>query len=181
MRSIPRRRLATAVALASAGGLAIGTAAYAADNDRSSRTILSHLTGYEEDPSAISTPGKGTLLLTVDGKGEKLTYRLRYSGLDGTVSQAHIHFGTRHQSGGVSAFLCSNIGGPAGTPACPADPGEVRGTIEAADVVGPEGQGIAPGEIDELFKAIRADATYVNVHTNLYPSGEIRSQIEHNH
>jgi hypothetical protein len=37
--------------------------------------------------------------------------------------------------------------------------------------------GIAPGEFDELIAAIRAGATYANVHTVGRPGGEIRGQI----
>jgi len=46
-----------------------------------------------------------------------------------------------------------------------------------ADVIGPAGQGIKPGEYAELLRAIRAGATYANVHSSLYPSGEIRAQL----
>jgi hypothetical protein len=34
--------------------------------------------------------------------------------------------------------------------------------------------------MDELIKAIRAGATYVNVHSTTWPGGEIRSQINGN-
>jgi CHRD domain len=44
-------------------------------------------------------------------------------------------------------------------------------------VIGPAGQGISAGQFDELVDAIRAGATYANVHTTLYPGGEIRGQI----
>jgi hypothetical protein len=58
----------------------------------------------------------------------------------------------------------------------------VSGTITSADVIGPAGQGIAPGEFDELVRALREGATYANVHTTLYPGGEIRGQIDgHGH
>jgi len=53
----------------------------------------------------------------------------------------------------------------------------VTGVIDAADVIGPAGQGIAPGEFNELVRAIRSGNTYANVHTNMYPGGEIRGQI----
>ena len=36
---------------------------------------------------------------------------------------------------------------------------------------------MGPGEFGELVRAMRAGATYVNVHTNLSPGGEIRGQI----
>jgi hypothetical protein len=99
------------------------------------------------------------------------------------VTQSHIHLGSRHQTGGVSVFLCSNLGnGPVGTPACPTtNPAEVSGTLTAEDVIGPVPQGISAGELDELLRALSADATYANVHSTLHPSGEIRSQLEPGH
>jgi hypothetical protein len=39
-------------------------------------------------------------------------------------------------------------------------------------------QGINTMQIEELIAAMRAGATYVNVHSTTWPSGEIRSQIE---
>ncbi len=113
-----------------------------------------------------------------------IEWSLSYRGLEGTVQQAHIHIGGPSQSGGISVFLCSNLGnGPAGTQACPAS-GKVSGTIRAADVIGPAGQGIAAGELRELVAAVRAGAAYVNVHSTLYPGGEIRTQLgtgQHRH
>ena len=53
----------------------------------------------------------------------------------------------------------------------------MSGTIVPADVIGPAGQGIAGGEFEEVVRAIRAGATYVNVHNETYPSGEIRGQL----
>ena len=45
------------------------------------------------------------------------------------------------------------------------------------NVIGPAAQGIAAGEFAELVRAIRAGATYVNVHTTVHPGGEIRKQL----
>ena len=68
---------------------------------------------------------------------------------------------------------------PAGTPECPAGrAGTVTGEIEPSDVIGPTGQGIDPGQYDELLRAIRAGATYANVHSSKYTGGEIRAQLD---
>ena len=56
----------------------------------------------------------------------------------------------------------------------------MSGTIEPTDVIGPAAQGIDPGEYAELLRAIRAGATYANVHSTKYPGGEIRAQLERN-
>ena len=95
------------------------------------------------------------------------------------MTQAHIHFGQRAVNGGISVFLCSNLGnGPLGTQACPAAPATIEGTIGPENVIGPTGQGIAAGEFDELVRAIDAGAAYVNVHSTGFPGGEIRAQLE---
>jgi CHRD domain len=79
-------------------------------------------------------------------------------------------------------FLCTNLGnGTPGTPLCPAGGGTVEGTFTAEDVIGPAGQGVDAGEFEEAIRAMRAGAAYVNVHTEKYPGGEIRGQINEGH
>jgi hypothetical protein len=134
------------------------------------------VTGYEEIPT-LSTPANGQFNLKINRMSNTMDYRLSYAGFETPVLQAHIHLGARAFNGGVSVFLCSNLGTP-GTPACPTTEGTVEGTLEPADVIGPAGQGIAAGEWDELIDAIRAGATYANVHSTARPGGEIRAQIE---
>ena len=114
---------------------------------------------------------------------DAFTFRLTYNRLESPITQSHIHFGQRHVAGGISVFLCSNLGnGPAGTAPCPGTTsGVVTGTIMADDVIGPGPQGITAGEFDELVRAIRAGATYANVHTTTFPAGEIRGQIPRPH
>jgi CHRD domain-containing protein len=130
------------------------------------------LDGYQETPS-VSTTGNGDFKAVVDG--DEIKYRLRYSNLESPVVVAHIHFGQRHVAGGIIAHLC----GGDGKPACPQS-GEVKGTITAADVKGPAGQGIAAGELDEVARAMREDSVYANVHSNQFGSGEIRGQLDGN-
>ena len=139
--------------------------------------VRERLTGYEEVP-AISTAAKGTFDARISRFAKKIEYRLSYEGLTGTVAQAHIHFGQKDVNGNISAFLCSNLSnGPAGTQACPQGKATITGTIEPEDVIGPTGQGIDPGEFDELVAAIRAGMSYANVHSSMFPAGEIRAQL----
>ena len=166
----------SAAAVSAAGG---GGGAARDGGGGSSGLIHEQLSGYEEAPLALSTAGHGTFRAMVTDAG--IEYRLTYADTVGTVSQAHIHFGAVGQAGGISVFLCTNLGnGPAGTQACPAA-GEVTGTIVPADVIGPAGQGIAAAEYEELLAAIRAGTAYVNVHSSTYNGGEIRGQIEGGH
>jgi hypothetical protein len=126
------------------------------------------LNGYLETPS-ISTTATGRFHLRI--KDDSIQFSLTYANLTGTPAVAHIHFGRPDVAGGVAVFLCCGS-----RPACPPS-GTVTGTIVAADVVGPTGQGITAGEFSEVVRAIRNGATYVNVHTALFPSGEIRGNI----
>jgi hypothetical protein len=140
--------------------------------------IDARLSGFEEVP-VVSTGASGEFQARLRVEGEEISYELSYAGLEGTVQQAHIHLGQRDVNGGISVFLCTNLGnGPAGTQACPASPATITGTIRPADVVGPAAQGIAPGEFGELARAILAGVTYANVHSSKFPNGEIRGQLD---
>lgn len=164
--------------LAVLAGLAVaGTGA--ADDESRTRTFKARLSGYEETPATISTKGTGEFEARLNESETQLTYELEYSGLEGTVTMAHVHFGAPGLSGGVIFWLCTTpaVSAPSGTPTCPSPGGKVTGTITAAQIVGPAGQGIAPGEFAEAIRAMRAGATYVNVHSSLYPGGEIRGQV----
>ena len=147
------------------------------------KKISEFLTGYEETPSAVSTTGNGTFNARISNDESRIDWELSYNDLEGAVQQAHIHFGQRSVTGPISVFLCTNLGnGPAGTQPCPAPPAKISGTIVAADVTNLANErGISAGELDELISAIRAGATYVNVHSTRWPGGEIRSQISHDH
>jgi hypothetical protein len=168
-----RVHLAGAIGLLAVAG-AVSTSAVAGGD----REVRTHLTGYQEVP-AVSTDASGKFKAKLRHSAEEIRYELSYANLTGAVQQAHIHLGQRAVNGGVSVFLCSNLGnGPAGTQPCPPGPAKVSGTIQPADVVGPVDQGIDPMEFDELVRAIRAGVTYVNVHSERFPGGEVRGQLK---
>ena len=102
--------------------------------------------------------------------------------LDGTGLQAHIHFGAVGQAGGISVFLCTNLGnGPAGTQACPAAPVRSRAPSSRPTSIGPGGQGIAATEYEELIAAIRSRHGVRQRAQLDLRRGEIRGQIEGGH
>jgi len=154
-------------------------AAVAAAGPAAAQTFHVQLTGYQEVPAA-SSPGSGDLRLNLRRSSKEIYYELSYRGLQGNVTQAHIHFGQKGVNGGISMWLCGTATnpGPAGTPVCPAgSEGEVNGTLMPANVVGPANQLIAAGEFEELVEALLAGVTYVNVHSTVLPGGEVRGQI----
>jgi hypothetical protein len=194
-----RRSVAVASAILTAAGLGMAAVA-GADNDRGKPVrVRATLTGYSEvafsatttangdahstavtTVGAISTTGRGTFRADIDEASGIITYTLKYSNLTGDVRQSHLHFGQHHTAGGISVWLCQTTANPApgtqatATPFCAP---EVSGKIVAANVIGPAGQGIAAGEFAELVAAIRAGVVYVNVHSSVYPAGEIRGQL----
>ena len=137
------------------------------------------LRGLDEVP-VISTTGHGTFRAKINKDETAISWELTYADLEGAVQQSHIHFGPPNNTGGISIFLCSNLGnGPVGTQACPMPPleGRVVGESDATDVIGPLAQGIEPGALAEIIAAIKDGKAYVNVHSAKWPAGEIRKQF----
>jgi hypothetical protein len=157
-----------------AGLLATATAAQADQ-------IGTALTGYEETPAAVSTTATGEFTATVSDDGQSIDYRLRYSGLQGTVTQSHIHVGQLSITGSIVIFLCQTATNPDPTGLAPQclQEGVVTGKVTAANVIaGSQApQQLAAGDFAAVITAIRAGATYANVHSSLSPGGEIRGQI----
>ena len=168
-----RRSLLAVVAL---GALAAVPITANARNNPHEASGLLH--GYHEVPT-VSTPAIGSFELDIARDDSSVAWTLSYANITGTVTQAHIHFAQEDVNGGIAVWLCdspTNVG-PGDTPTCPTPSGTVSGVIEPADVVGPAGQGIAPGEFGELLDAIRAGVTYANVHSSTFGGGEIRGQL----
>jgi hypothetical protein len=151
-------------------------------------TVQARLSGFNETPS-VSTGASAHFKARIDEHAGSVFWELDYDGLQADATQAHIHFGQRHTAGGITVWLCSNLpppvppatGTPLGTQACPLRSGTINGTFTATNVVGPGGaQQLPAGGFDQLLQAIRAGATYANVHTTASPAGEIRGQIHDN-
>jgi hypothetical protein len=148
-------------------------------------TIQTELEGFQE-VTPVSTVGSGRFRARISRDESRIDWVLSYEDLEGEVQQGHIHFGQKAVNGGITVFLCTNLGnGPAGIQPCPSAPATIRGTIMAADVspnipatAAARTQGINTGELAELIRAIREGVTYANVHSTMWPGGEIRGQIK---
>jgi hypothetical protein len=164
------RKLVLAVAVTVAASLTVVAAVAIANGGGQHRASLD---GYQEvvGPGSISTTGNGRFELRI--RDDAIHFRLRYFDMENAVTQAHIHFAQRHVGGGVIAFLC----GGGGEAPCTTPSGDITGVITPAEIIGPAGQGIEPGSFAEAVRAIRAGATYANVHSSRWTAGEIRGQI----
>lgn len=168
------RVLAVAAPLALAALFTLSAAPASAHD----RNVTGALEGYQEVPS-VSTGASGSFQARISKDGSMIEYELSYGGLEGDVRQAHIHFGQGSVNGGIVVFLCQTAFNPDPTGLAPSclQEGTVTGTLTAANVIGPGGQGIAPGQFAELVQAIRAGVSYANVHSTTFPGGEIRAQL----
>jgi hypothetical protein len=151
-------------------------------NDEGS-VLRAHLRGFQEVP-VVSTVASGEFRGVIDPTNSSILFDLSYSGIQGKVTQAHIHVGQRSVNGGIVIWFCQTTTnpGPAGTPTCSEGSGHFTGTITSANVVAPTGantsQQIGNGDFDKVLEAIRAGKAYANVHSDLSPGGEIRGQIK---
>src|SRR6185503_2053940 len=98
---IPRVR----VGIAAMAAIMLGVTAFAvspgAAGHDGSRVIDARLSGYQENPLALSSAGAGHFRARVDTARQEIRYKLTYDGLEGDVTQAHIHLGRPSQVGGV--------------------------------------------------------------------------------
>src|SRR5438552_9834821 len=157
--------------------LVVGSVASALAGD-DGQVFDARLSGYHEvhfiaaPPAlrgAISTAASGKFRARIGDDANTISYELSYEGLEGAVTQAHIHFGQRHTVGGIVVWLCQTEGTPAPaavaglTPMCGGPRAStVTGMITPAQVITAAGQGIDAGAFDEVVRPIRAGRAYAN-------------------
>ena len=122
-----------------------------------------HLTG-DAEVADVDTRATGQALLAVTDDGE-LIYRIIVSNMDDVIL-AHIHCAPEGENGpiGVTLFM----GGPV----------SVNGILIEATADAPDpGNTCGWVDMNDVVDAILAGEAYVNVHTQEFPSGEIRGQL----
>ena len=128
-------------------------------------------TGGQEVPP-VETAARGSAVFAVNEDGTGIDYALAVQDIE-NVTMAHIHQAPVGENGEIVAQLY-----PEDTQQEEPIPGEfdgllATGTITEDDLVGPlEGQ-----SLEALVEAMGGRQTYVNVHTEQNPQGEVRGQI----
>ena len=120
-------------------------------------------------------------------RATELRYKLRYRNLEGAVSQSHIHFGAGARQRRHRRLPLQNLGnGPPADAAVPAarrprssGDADRRTTCRRPWRRAARARASPRGEFAELVRAMRAGVTYANVHSDRWPGGEIRGQLDH--
>jgi hypothetical protein len=122
------------------------------------------LTGMEEVPP-VNTNSTGIALFEL--VKNNINFKVNVTNLD-NINAAHIHLGEFGQNGDVIFTLFK--------PATPID--VLNGTLVEGKVTSVDLEGPLQGKtINDLVQLINNTKTYVNIHTEQYPNGEIRGQI----
>ena len=111
------------------------------------------LSSAAEVPPEVSQ-ANGVAKLTWDPASKVVTWEITATGLTGPATMAHFHRAPPGKNGSVTAWLSAK-----GDPAVFPIKGERTLTAEQAD-------------------EFESGQSYVNVHTNAHPSGEIRGQVQ---
>jgi len=138
-------------------GLGAGGCSKGSDNTTIFRATLSPA---NEIP-AHSTGATGAAGLSF--QNGVVSYSIEVHGIS-DITQSHIHSGNASVNGPVRVFL---FRGPVSGPS---EGVLVEGSFTAADVTGVT--------FDELLAEMRSGDAYVNVHTNQFPGGEMRGQVQ---
>lgn len=134
-------------------------------NAQQQNGYITTLNGKNEVPSHPDVTATGISGLIINSGNSKVWYQIEAEGLKG-VTQAHIHSGKAGENGPVVATLFKGnkdtVNGAL-----------VQGSITADKLEGPL-KGKSMSDLVDLFDKA---STYVNVHTETFPDGEIRGQI----
>jgi hypothetical protein len=147
------------VALASIGIITtndLTSSAFAQD-----QKFTATLSGQEEVPP---TNSQATGMADFTMMGDSVEYTVNASGMQG-VTAGHIHSGKQGENGPVVVTLFKND--------TPTNEVSETGSITPDKLEGP----MAGKQLTDLASAMNNGDTYVNVHTEQNPNGEIRGQI----
>lgn len=116
----------------------------------------------EAEVPPVTSEGSGSASVTISDDETEIAFEVTYQDLSGPVTAAHIHYGDPTVAGGV-IFPLAHGDSP------------FSGTLTEAEFTPLDG---GPQTYAEALAAIRDGDTYINVHTDANPGGEIRGQLQ---
>ena len=156
-------------------------------------TFVGFLNGPNEEPP-VPSPATGSTRVTIDPVAHTLQVEVDYSGLLGNTTASHIHV-----INGPGDLNTADTLGPVATttptfPGFPSGPGSTFGTYDQtfdtlsagtyragflndSAALHPALLNVEAAEL-ELFSAIISGRAYLNVHSTVYPGGEIRDFLQ---
>lgn len=135
--------------------------------------FIAKLKGKNEVPP-VNTRAFGVAKFVSNKHCTKIKFHLEVDDIKNFV-QAHIHFGDRNKNGPVLVFLFgADLMTLEEQNGITTRRGVVNGIITNKDIVEND-RGVK--DVSDLLKLMEKELTYVNVHTEQNPGGEIRGQI----
>jgi hypothetical protein len=129
-------------------------------------TFKAKLTPKEETKKPKSK-ASGKAEFKLNKEETQLTYKLHVKNIV-DASAAHIHVGAKGSDGPPVVTLFTG-----------SKPGKFSGTLAEGTITDQDLMGDYKGKpFSEVVKLLRSGGSYVNVHTNANPDGEIRGQIK---
>ena len=126
--------------------------------------FVTNMTGQEEVPP-VDTQAVGEAILTQDlPQNQTMHYYVNVTGIQG-VTQGHIHSGAEGENGPIVVTLFSFDS--------PQNEVLQDSNFTASNLEGP----MQGKTMQDLIAAMKNGSTYINVHTEQNPNGEIRGQL----
>jgi hypothetical protein len=165
------KRVLSVLALAAAS-TAVAVPAGAAPVDPSYRAVAS---GALESPPNASP---GTSLVTIDLGGTQMFVDLPFRDLEGTTTDAHIHCCTGTAFTGTAPVAVPLPDFPTGVTAGTYSNAIALGDATSWDPAFVSANGGTVQSANSAFlDGVNANEAYVNIHTSLFPDGEIRGWL----
>lgn len=132
------------------------------------REMTAKLTGGDEAPTMVNSGAFGTATVSVNVATGDITYNITVWNLPSGVVGAHFHVGAEKTAGPVII----NIPVANGT----SNDFSLSGTVNISAFVARPDHGIRSA--DDALQALLGENTYINVHSQVNPGGEIRGQVK---
>jgi hypothetical protein len=145
-----------------------GTDQQPAAEEPQAQEFSANLTGDSEVPP-VTTNATGSAEFELNDDADEMSYDLEVEDIEG-VLYAHIHQGSESENGPIVVTLFNATDGPTD---------EIDGTLESGTFAAEDFEGPLQGQnMTDLVDAIEGGQTYVNVHTEANPPGELRGTID---